>query len=297
MSRFNKSLSRPVQAGLNLSLRGFPGVFFARNARHMRALGLTKPTAILSFDCDTVDDAKASVQVHHKLLEMGISPVYAVPGELLVKCENVYSAVLEYGGTFLNHGGCEHTAFNETLGRYVSTGFYDEIGSSAVSRDFRLGHELVTDFCGKPPIGFRSPHFGTYSAKRQLAHIHALASSLNYSYSSSSTPYWAFRRGPAHVTTGLFEFPVSGRSSSPLTILDSWSAFGSPSPSLTPKAFRDELIGWVEAAKSFGPIFLNVYADPSHICSEPMFFEAMEMLTSTFDFRTFDEVIERIRNG
>lgn len=297
MPRIRSSLSQPLQSSLNLFFRRFPGAFFARNSRCTRSLGLTKPTAILSFDCDTFDDAKASVQVHHRLLEMGIKPVYAVPGELLVKCEDAYSVVLDCGGTFLNHGGYEHTAFNEPLGRYVSTGFYDEIGSAAVSHDFRLGHELVTDFCGKPPIGFRSPHFGTYSAKGQLAYIHALASSLNYSYSSSSTPYWAFRRGPAHVATGLIEFPVSGRSSSPLTILDSWSAFGSPSPSLTPQAFRDELIGWVEAAKSFGPIFLNIYADPSHVYNEPMFFEAMEMLTSTFDFRTFDEVIERIRNG
>lgn len=296
MSKISRIAAHPLQALSNYVLRQRPEWFFRQNAQRLESLGISKPTAVLSFDCDTVEDARVAGEVHSRLSSLGIKLTYAVPGRLLHENNESYSEILKSGGEFINHGGNRHTDFDPLTQRHFSTNFYDQIGKEMVLSDFLLGHNLVSEFCGVPPLGFRSPHFGTFSSKRNLTFIHSLAREIGYTYSSSSTPYWSFRWGPLSRRDGLTEIPVSGRSTSPLTILDSWSAFASPRPSLSPSRYFDELDGWVNAANSFGPVLLNIYADPSHIYDQPLFFSAVEHVSNTFSFSTLGDLARVLRD-
>ena len=51
---------------------------------------------VLSFDCDTKEDADNVVKVHDRLKDMGVSPAYAVPGEILNKDVRVYGRIAEF---------------------------------------------------------------------------------------------------------------------------------------------------------------------------------------------------------
>ena len=96
--------------------------FYANKARHL----LNQSYFILSFDCDTEEDIMVACDVHQRLKEIGITPVYAVPGELLKKGENVYRKLYETGAEFINHGGREHTYFDKKYQRQASSFFYEQ---------------------------------------------------------------------------------------------------------------------------------------------------------------------------
>ena len=90
---------------------------------------------VLSFDCDTREDAEAALQVHDRLKGLGVPAVYAVPGDLLRKSADVYRRIADAGGEFINHGYHDHTYFDRALGRYASQFFYDRLPLETVRND------------------------------------------------------------------------------------------------------------------------------------------------------------------
>ena len=115
------------------------GGWMRRQAKLARRAGIDGLYLVLSFDCDTDEDARSRSEVHERLLELGVRPVYAVPGELLGEARASTGASPKTGAEFLNHGGREHTYFDEELGRHASCFFYDEQDPDAV----RDGHRAT----------------------------------------------------------------------------------------------------------------------------------------------------------
>ena len=110
--------------------------------------GLDALYFVLSFDCDTREDADSVLRVHERLRDMGVSPVYAVPGEILTKGEQVYRAIAESGGEFINHGYRDHTFFDTQKGRYASCFFYDEQPLETVRADIVNGDRHLREMLG-----------------------------------------------------------------------------------------------------------------------------------------------------
>jgi hypothetical protein len=65
------------------------GGLFARYGQLARRAGLDRVWLVLSFDCDTPQDADVAEAVHERLMSMGVRPVYAVPGDLLREAHDV----------------------------------------------------------------------------------------------------------------------------------------------------------------------------------------------------------------
>ncbi|MFA7428596.1 MAG: hypothetical protein WCZ23_00400 [Rhodospirillaceae bacterium] len=276
IKRISGAVAAPRQTLRHYVTRRDPRVFFQRHEALAVAAGLADIYLVLSFDCDTEEDIAVAWDVHTRLMDMGVLPVYAVPGELLVRGIDTYGRIAETGAEFMNHGGRSHTFFNTVTGRDESCFFYDQQTREAVHEDIVTGDAILRRELNIAPQGFRTPHFGTFGHRKHLAFLYNEVKSLGYRYSSSTMPHVGDRRGPVHrPVPGLVEFPVTGRASAPMIILDSWSAFRAPDRTLTPEDYVCEGTALAEAMAGRRAGLLNLYADPCHIAHEPAFFKAV----------------------
>jgi peptidoglycan/xylan/chitin deacetylase (PgdA/CDA1 family) len=220
--------------------------------------------------------------------------VYAVPGELLRRGADAYRRIAASGGEFLNHGHADHTVLGPD-GRLTDDSlFYDQIGHARIRADVEAGDRDVREVLGISPRGFRTPHFGTFQRADQLRFLHGVLEELEYRYSSSTVPLWALRFGPSFLRLGLPEFPVTGRGSAPLEILDSWGYFASPDRIATPAEYAAEAIESARLHLAYGPGLLNLYADPSHVHDRPEFFDAVRRLLELAPSVTFSELLDEL---
>jgi peptidoglycan/xylan/chitin deacetylase (PgdA/CDA1 family) len=294
ISQLREHLADPATLGVRVRARRSPEAVIRRQAELARALGFDRPFLVLSFDCDTADDAAVVTGVHRRLAELGVCPTYAVPGALLERAADVYAPLAETGAEFVNHGGAEHTYFDDRLGRHASSFFYDTLDPERVSRDIEDGHRICRDVLGKTPRGWRTPHFGTYSAPAQLRHLHQTLLALDYRFSSSTLPRVALRHGPLYRGFGLPELPVTGIPIAPLEILDTWGFFAAPDRTRTPVEYLEQAQLLARAIANAGAGVINVYGDPLHIHDSPEFFAAVEAWTRVAEPISFAGLLDRI---
>lgn len=176
----------------------------------------------------------------------------------------------------MNHGGAAHTEWRE--GRYWSTTFYDQMTFDEVEVDIRLGHAIFQDVLGEAPRGFRAPHFGHFSATKQLDVIYDTLRSLGtYTYSSTTTSRVAHRYGPVRDAGGLLEFPIVGSFYWPIRFFDSYGHLIDKQTRRSSDAYGKEFLRTVEILKKNGlPAVLNYYADPSHLVGNTAYLDALE---------------------
>lgn len=289
-----RRLGDPVQAAYLLRARFAAGGLYERYGARARASGIDRLYFVLSFDCDTKEDAEVAWNVYARLQEKGVTPVYAVPGELLNRGEPVYRRILESGAQFINHGYREHTYFDTARGAYASSFFYDQQPLQTVREDIVAGDHNLRETLGIVPQGFRAPHFGTFQRPEQLRFQHGVLQELGYAFSTSTVPLFAYRFGPAFRDFGVLELPVSGMGSRPLRILDSWTCFEAPARRFGPQDYLDEGRLVVDRFKALGVGLLNFYADPSHIHDRPEFFEAVALWASVAKPVTYSQLLAEL---
>jgi len=290
MNKYLRVLFNPVETGFYIISRWRPQLLWQRYYNLAQKAGFKKLYLVLSFDCDTPEDAKVVLDVDNCLQDMEIKAVYAVPGAILEKDEKVYSELCQRKVEFLNHGYKEHTFWNEKLSRYESCFFYNQLPLEQIIEDIEKGDEVLKKILGLTPLGFRTPHFGTFQKIKQLKFLHSLLKNMGYRYSSSTSPFYAFRYGPFFDPFEILELPVSGSFSNPLSVMDSWGFYKAPDRKYKPEDFLTEakaLTYYCKEKKMVG--ILNYYADPSHIWNQPTFFEAVKLLKEVaepIDFQT-----------
>ena len=246
----------------------------ARQRRQLRSLGVDRPAFVLVFDCDTDEDVERVAAVHDRLVSAGVTPAYAVPGDLLRVGSEVYGAIARSGAEMLNHGDARHCRIAED-GSYESWFFYDQLGLDVVEADIRGGHQAHLDVFGVAPVGFRVPHFGTFQGRAHRAVLARVLGDLGYRYSSSGMPHRGWLAGPVHREGGLWELPVTGRRDAPLAVLDSWSFRFAPGRRVDESAYEAQL-GWlVDRLLAGRNEVVNVYADPSQVWDWDGFFEVV----------------------
>ncbi|HCU07005.1 MAG TPA: polysaccharide deacetylase [Holosporales bacterium] len=247
---------------------------------------------ILSFDCDTEEDIAVAWEVHQKLQNIGITPVYAVPGALLKKGEKIYRKIYETGVEFINHGGCEHTYFDQKHKRHASCFFYDQQSQKALREDIFLGHETLQNILGVKAKGWRTPHFGTFQKPEDYKFLYSILNELGYSFSTSTCPVMNYRHGPLYRNMNMIEIPVTGIYSEPFNIMDTWAYFAEPNRTKLPSEYMDA----AETIAGFAikqPILINIYGDPSHVHDKPEFFEAMTLLMKAAENINYTHLIEK----
>ncbi|CAO5679939.1 MAG: hypothetical protein HEEMFOPI_01366 [Holosporales bacterium] len=253
---------------------------------------LNESYLILSLDCDTEEDIAVAWDVHSKLQQIGITPVYAVPGELLKKGEKVYRKIYETGAEFINHGGCEHTYFDEHNKRHASCFFYDQQSQEDLRKDILLGHQTLQDVLEITAKGWRTPHFGTFQKPQDLKFLYSILNKLNYTFSTSTSPLMAYQYGMLFKKDGIIEVPVTGIFSEPLNIMDTWAYFAAPNRTRLPSEYTKEAQELAYFASKY-PTFINIYGDPSHIHDKPEFFEAMALLVKTAKNINYKQLLEK----
>lgn len=254
-----------------------PRFFWTHYSNLARSQGFSHLYLLLSFDCDTPADAEASARIDEWLVKNGIQRSYAVPGTMLEANPDIYKKINDAGAEFLNHGYLPHTQLLD--GVYRSTTFYEQMDPTAVVADVRKGHETVVRVLGKPPTGFRAPHFGMVSQKTKTDVIQPVLRDMGEVYSSQSTPFEAIINGPVWRANGWTEFPVIGSAHAPFSVLDSFSYLENLSVrKVSPRFLRvfqrtiEGLINW----KING--LINFYVDPSHIMDDQGFLETLVSL-------------------
>ena len=254
--------------------RQFPGVIWSRYGRRARDAGFDRLYLVLSFDCDTPEDAEAAVRVHDWLRARDLKATYAVPGAQLEANPAVYRRIADEGGRFINHGALPHAEWRRT--RYWSITFYHEMTASQVVEDITRGHEIVTRVVGHRPTGFRAPQFGLYQKPDQLCLMHGALRTLGYRYSTSTLPAFAVARGPVVPINGIVEVPVSGSWESPRIVLDSWGRIVSPEQPEIRDDYASTFMETVDRLTAAGiPGVLNYYVDPAHVHHREGFYRAV----------------------
>ena len=255
-----------------------------------------KSYLILSFDCDTEEDIFCVEEVHTQLSELGVTPVYAVPGELLNKGAHIYRKLFENGAEFVNHGGRAHTYFDEKNNRHASCFFYDHQDYEVLKQDIYEGHNALKDVLNFTPSGWRTPHLGTFQKKNQLRFLYDILSDLKYTFSTSTMPEKAYKLGPIYRQNGMIEVPLTGIYQEPFNVMDTWAYFASPS---RVKSQED----YVATAKKLAlfakahPTLINIYGDPSHIYKQPVFFESMKLLSAHTKNVNYTQLLEDINEN
>ena len=244
-----------------------------------KAAGVHELLLYLSFDCDTDEDIEAAVELDAWLRQRGVVASYAVPGAQLRKGAVTWRQLADSGSPFLNHGGLPHAEWQGD--RYRSITFYDQMGDAAVVADIEEGHRINTEVLGRPPEGFRAPHFGCFQRPDQLALVHRTARRLGYAYCSTTIPSFGLAHGPRVLVDGLVELPCFGSWRYPETILDSWTYLADRRQYRLTDTYAElfvETIDSMRAAKI--PGVLTFYADPSHVLGQAPFQRAIEHVVS-----------------
>ena len=252
----------------------------------------SKNLFILSFDCDTELDIKVSGEVVNKLIKLGITPVMAVPGELLERGHKEYNEIAKLGVEFINHGYLSHSSVDVKKMKYESTLFYNDLSEVEIFEDISKGDLAIRDVLDIKTFTFRTPHFGTFQSQDQLSIIYRSLERLNYKTSTSTSPFFNVRDTSFIEKLNINELPVSGSYYSPFSILDTFNyTFSRPA-----SGSREDYINSLEAYYSYmkdpetPPIFLNLYGDPSHVYDWDDFFIAISRF-SEFSISSFDEAL------
>ena len=294
LDKVRRAVRDPRATGYALRGKLTPDALFRRYAARARGAGLDRVYFVLSFDCDTEDDIAVVWDVHSRLADMGVQPVYAVAGDLLRTGEKVYRRIRETGAQFINHGNRKHTYFDDALGRHASCFFYDEEPREDIRGDIMGGDETLRAVLGVEPIGFRTPHFGTFQRREQLVFLHGVLKELGYRFSTSTVPLHGFRHGAIFDAFGLPEIPVSGCATTPLRILDTWSCFMAPDRVLSPKDYLREGEAMSKRLSALGTGVLNYYADPIHIHDQPIFFETVKAWTEAAQPADYQRIMDAL---
>lgn len=270
-------------------------LYWPSYARQARRLGLDRLYLILSFDCDTPQDAEAATRLDPWLRERGIKATYAVPGETLQQGAASYHRLAADGAEFINHGALPHTEWRG--GRYWSITFYHAMSPQDVAADIRRGHHIVADVIGRPPVGFRAPHFGLFQRPAQLRLQYDTLRELGYHYSTSTMPRFAMRRGPVFDVGGLWEIPLSGTYRQPFRVFDSWSYLRSPQDRVLKGQYSRAFIHTVDRLLARRiPGVLNYYVDPAHVVESAAFRQAIEhVVTRQIPTLHYTELLAMIR--
>ncbi len=276
VTRLARFVADPWYPWLLLRQRLFGSApLWQRYGQRARRAGLDRLYFVLSFDCDTREDARVVERLDERLRRMGARPVYAVPGRLLEADEPVYRRLAARGAEFVNHGFAVHTFYDTRRKVYASCFFYHQQSREVVRRDIEQGHQVLASVLGTDPQGFRAPHFGTFRAPSQLRFVHQTLAALGYRFSSSTLPYQAFARAPLFTDYGLVEIPVSGMGDAPLAILDSWSCFAAPGRQRTAADYLHQAASAARRYQAVGAGVLNYYVDPLHVHDQEAFFRAV----------------------
>ncbi len=292
--KFSKAARDPGLAWAWAYSRWRPQRAVKRSAMLARRAGLRQPHFVLSFDCDTDADSAVVRAIHARLRSGGLSPLYAVAGEVLAAAADDYRAIAEDGAVFLNHGFRRHAALDPGSGAVTSTYFYGAVSEADWKDDIRRGDAAIGDILGQRPDGFRTPHFASFESPRDLTTLWQFLSELGYRYSSSTRPLFGLRHGPFFTRAGIVEFPVSGCLSEPGQILDSWGLIRSGDG--TSRRLLDELRAYLAMMQTGQPGLLNLYLDPADVAADE---DVLAMLTrfTPFSSSDFASVLGRAAHG
>ncbi|BDW97439.1 hypothetical protein MACH10_31240 [Thalassospira tepidiphila] len=259
--------------------RIFPGTYKKKLIEWARRVHLKSPTLLISFDCDTSRDAKASLHVQRYLHQHGIIASFAVPGELLEANWSDYKKLLEIGAKFVNHGYRRHADVDDKTGKPYSTFTYRDVEDDVWKNDILLGHRLLTKLTGQEPQVFRTPHFGEFNRPSQLEKLYQYLSTLGYVVSSSTTSIFGEINGGAYsVSHGLVELPLNGCLSKPTQLIDSWGFLSAPD-ALGREKLIYELRKYVQLFEQNVPVLLNLYFDPADIVDEKEVLDVLAQLS------------------
>jgi peptidoglycan/xylan/chitin deacetylase (PgdA/CDA1 family) len=289
------ALKDPIGTSLIVRARRNPSALQRRLAASCRDHGLRGRHLIVSFDCDTVEDIRVASGLHERMLALGVTPTYAVPGDLLRRGADTWRAIAATGAPFLNHGGVEHGLFQESEPRFLATLFYDDLTPDDVETDIRAGDTAVFDVLGQRPRGFRAPHFGSMASPSQQSLLRRICVQLGYEYSSSTLPLEAARSGAVYDVDNLLEFPVTAVPGRLLQPFDSWSFFAAPDRVRSAEDYAVEGRRLAELAQVAGDGILNCYADPAHVWDQPGFLSAVQSLAQVATPTTFEALVATVR--
>ena len=281
----------------HLSYRLMPRLYWKQYSKLAREQGIDQLYLVLSFDCDTDEDAEAAASLDEWLHQHGIRATYAVPGVQLERAADIYQSIARRGAEFMNHGGQAHAAWQGD--HYISITFYNEMSDDDLEADIRQGHEVVQQLIGKAPIGFRAPHFGYVAYPPELERVHRVLRKIGYRYSSSTLPAQALQHAPIWKLNGIYEIPVLGSYVEPLKILDSWTHIRSPQQPTITDVYGEKLRTTVGKLKRGGFCgILNYYVDPAHVANSSTFQDALlSILDLGIPSLTFEELVTVVESA
>lgn len=254
---------------------------------------LNQVVVILSFDCDIDEDIDLLPSLLEQLSDIDIMPSLMIPTEILFQRKPETTKLMNEGYEFVNHGHRVHTirvGYN-----YYSSFDYEKLSLQQMEEDIVSADSIFKTEFDYSPKGFRTPHFGNVQSKKRINFIYKVIKDLNYTFSSSTIPYFMYRFGP-HRINGLIEIPLSGIYSVPLRILDSFNYYDPITGSFSGVTYFAEIRKLMDVYIKRKRGVINLYVDPSHVFNDKHFLDSMKLLRQNFTFVNYSNLLERIKN-
>jgi hypothetical protein len=260
----------------------------------VKKTSLEKVYFILSFDCDIEDDMNLLPKLLGDLSGIGIRPSLMIPTEILLMQKEYTKELIDKGYEFVNHGHRIHTDRKGYI--YTSIFDYEKLSISQIKEDIVTADSVFKYSFGYKSNGFRTPHFGNVQNKNTLNFIHRTLAELGYRFSSSTIPYFLYRRG-IYDASGITEIPLSGTYNIPLKILDSYNYFDQLTGIFDGESYKAEISKLIKVYTQRDNGLINLYVDPSHVNGNKDFFESMKLLRENLESIDYINLVYKVTNG
>lgn len=221
------------------------------------------PYSTLSFDVDFPRDVAVLPRLVEMLQRHGVVASFACIGRWVRQHPVEHRVLAESGQELLNHTETHpnlyHPEYDYATAPDLSRFRFNEITPEERRREIAACHQSFIDILGRPPAGFRTPHFG----QLHVDDVYPVLAELGYRFSSSVMAANPRNAGvPYRVYDELWEFPVSPCPNHPFGVLDSWHAIGKGNPSHPRPGALTAMFQVAAARISADGGYLNAYLDP-----------------------------------
>ena len=248
----------------------------------LQAAGGGEARLSVTFDCDLDEDYRDLPVLLDGLARRGLRTDFACIGRRMEAMPGIHRRMLDEGHEILNHTHTHPWAH--------------ETGAEAFRAELSAAHEACVAATGRPPVGFRMPHFGNLDvyAVVERGGVYRDLEALGYRISSTTMAGRCRDGGRPYRVGRVWELPLSPCPLHPFGILDSYHSVQAPDARHRGEGEFEGLLAELLEEGLLRGAYLNLYLDPSDVASREGFWRFLDRARASLEILPYSALLERL---